>query len=163
MKRPPGSHGHLSRLLDAWSRQPDERVTAGRLRRLVGVTVIIEMLDGLSDDEGLPRIAFKGGAAMQLRFGFRARASNDLDATFRGEIGEAIGLITEAVSAGWSGFTGTTTEGEPILGTGLPVPPIRFSVKLRYKGKDVGTIPMELSPVEGTRSTRSKYSRQPCL
>ncbi len=149
MKRPPGSHGHLSRLLDAWARQPDERVTAGRLRHLVGVTAIIEMLDGLSDDEGRPRIAFKGGAALQLRFGFRARASNDLDAIFRGQISEATRLISDAVSAGWSGFTGTTTEGEPIEGTGLPVPPIRFRVRLRYKGKDFVTIPMELSPAEG--------------
>ena len=62
---------------------------------------------------------------------------------------EAIGLIDEGLKEGWSGFTGRTTEGEPIAGTGLAVAPVRFRVKLFYKGKDFVTVPMELSPVEG--------------
>ncbi len=107
------------------------------------------MLDGLKDETGQERIAFKGGAALELRFGFRARASNDLDGAYRGEVSEAIGLIDEGVRHGWSGFTGRTTEGEQIMGTGLAGPPVRFRVKLLYKGKDFVTIPMELSPVEG--------------
>ena len=115
----------------------------------MGVTAIIQMLDGLKDEDGQERIAFKGGAALELRFGFRARASNDLDGAYRGEVSEAIGLIDEGVRRGWSGFTGRTTEGEPIMGTGLAVAPVRFRVKLLYKEKDFVTVPMELSPVEG--------------
>jgi hypothetical protein len=115
----------------------------------VGVAAIIQMLDGLKDEEGQERIAFKGGAALELRFGFRARASNDLDGAYRGEVSEAIGLIDEGVRRGWSGFTGRTTEGESIMGTGLAVAPVRFRVKLLYKEKDFVTVPMELSPVEG--------------
>jgi hypothetical protein len=145
----PGDRGHLARLLDIWARDTEEPVTSGRLRRLVGVTAIIQMLDGLKDEEGRERIAFKGGAALELRFGFRARASNDLDGAYRGEVSEAIDLVDEGVHRGWSGFTGRTTEGEPIMGTGLVVPPVRFRVKLLYKGKDFVTVPMELSPVEG--------------
>jgi predicted nucleotidyltransferase component of viral defense system len=148
-KRLPGDRGHLGRLLDLWARDTEELVTSGRLRRLVGVTAIIQMLDGLKDEEGREQIAFKGGAALELRFGFRARASNDLDGAYRGEVAEAIGLIDEAVRRGWSGFTGRTTEGEQIIGTGLAVAPVRFRVKLLYKEKDFVTVPMELSPVEG--------------
>ena len=148
-KRLPGDRGHLGRLLDLWARDTEELVTSGRLRRLVGVTAIIQMLDGLKDEEGREQIAFKGGAALELRFGFRARASNDLDGAYRGEVTEAIGLIDEAVRRGWSGFTGRTTEGEQIIGTGLAVAPVRFRVKLLYKEKDFVTVPMELSPVEG--------------
>ena len=96
-KRLPGDRGHLGRLLDLWARDTEELVTSGRLRRLVGVTAIIQMLDGLKDEEGREQIAFKGGAALELRFGFRARASNDLDGAYRGEVAEAIGLIDEAV------------------------------------------------------------------
>ena len=147
--RLPGDRGHLARLLDVWARDTEEPVTSGRLRRLVGVTAIIQVLDGLKDDEGRERIAFKGGAALELRFGFRARASNDLDGAYRGEVSEAIALIDEGLQRGWSGFTGRTTEGEPIEGTGLATPPVRFRVKLLYKGKDFVTVPMELSPVEG--------------
>jgi hypothetical protein len=147
--RLPGDRGHLARLLDVWARDTEKPVTSGRLRRLVGVTAIVQMLDGLKDEEGQERIAFKGGAALELRFGFRARASNDLDGAYRGEVSEAIDLIGEGLRRGWSGFTGRTTEGEPILGTGLALPPVRFRVKLLYKGRDFVTIPMELSPVEG--------------
>ncbi|MDA8282367.1 MAG: nucleotidyl transferase AbiEii/AbiGii toxin family protein [Actinomycetota bacterium] len=148
-KRLPGDRTHLARLLDAWARDTEEPVTSGRLRRLVGVTAIIQMLDGLKDEAGQERIAFKGGAALELRFGFRARASNDLDGAYRGEVSEAIGLIDEGVRRGWSGFTGRTSEGEPIVGTGLAVAPVRFRVRLLYKNKDFVTVPMELSPVEG--------------
>ena len=148
-KRLPGDRTHLARLLDAWARDTEEPVTSGRLRRLVGVTAIIQMLDGLKDEAGQERIAFKGGAALELRFGFRARASNDLDGAYRGEVSEAIGLIDEGVRRGWSGFTGRTSEGEPITGTGLAVAPVRFRVRLLYKNKDFVTVPMELSPVEG--------------
>jgi hypothetical protein len=148
-KRLPGDRGHLARLLDDWAKNVEEPVTAGRLRRLVGVIVTIQMLDGLKDEFGIERIAFKGGAALELRFGFRARASADLDGSYRGELSEAVELVDEGVRGGWSGFTGRTTDGKIIPGTGLTHPPIRFSVKLRYKGKDFVTVPMELSPVEG--------------
>ncbi len=148
-QRLPGDRGHLARLLDAWARESEEPVTSGRLRRLVGVIAIIQSLDGLKDKKGRERIAFKGGAALELRFGFRARTSNDLDGAYRGDVSEAIGLIDEGLKRGWSGFTGTATEGEPIMGTGLAVPPMRFRVKLLYKGKEFVTVPMELSPVEG--------------
>lgn len=132
----PGDRGHLAKLLDTWARQTEEQVTSGRLRRLVGVMAIIQMLDGRKDEAGQERIAFKGGAALELRFGLRARASKDLDGAYRGEVTEAIGLIEGRVHDGWSGFTGRTTEGELIAGTGLVPPPIRFQVKLLYKGVD---------------------------
>jgi predicted nucleotidyltransferase component of viral defense system len=98
--------------------------------------VIVQMLDGLPDETGEERIGFKGGAALELRFGFRSRASRDLDGAYRGEVTEAIQLIDQAVRRGWHGFTGSATEGEPILNAGLSLPPIRFRVKLLYKQKE---------------------------
>ena len=62
--KPPGDISHLSRLLGEWSRAVfgEEGVSAaeGRLRRLVGVTVVARMLDGLQDDRDVERIGFKG-------------------------------------------------------------------------------------------------------
>jgi hypothetical protein len=54
----PGDRGRLGRLLETWARESEEQVTAGRLRRLVGVMAIIQMLDGLKDAKGQERIAF---------------------------------------------------------------------------------------------------------
>lgn len=79
-QRRPGDLSHLERLIDRWSKaDSDDRAPAGRLRRLIGVSVLAAMLDGLEAD-GEPRLAFKGGAALELRFGARARASRDVDA-----------------------------------------------------------------------------------
>jgi predicted nucleotidyltransferase component of viral defense system len=57
-----------------------------RLQRSVGVLVIAGALDGLRDDSGREMIAFKGGSALEIRFGLRARASKDLDGAYRGEL-----------------------------------------------------------------------------
>jgi hypothetical protein len=76
-QRRPGDLSHLERLIDRWSKTDSEdRAPAGRLRRLVGVSALAAILDGLEVD-GTPRLAFKGGAALEVRFGPRARASRD--------------------------------------------------------------------------------------
>ena len=64
--RRPGNLAHLERLLNAWSRDNTEvQATAGRLRRLVAISVLATILDGL-DQGGAPRLAFKGGASMDF-------------------------------------------------------------------------------------------------
>ena len=132
--RPPGDKNHLERLLDAWakSNDVDQPATAGRLRRLVGVTVVAATLDGLRDDDGIERIGFKGGSALELRFGFRARASKDLDGAYRGEIDEGLQLIRDALDRGWNQFTGTLTDPELITRAGIDPPPTRTQIKLLY-------------------------------
>jgi len=146
--RPPGDRSHLERLLTTWSESTG--ATAGRLRRIVGVAVISKMLDGLPDEEGRQRIVFKGGAALEMRFGLRARSTKDLDASYRGDLEEAVMLIGKAVTAGWSGFTGRATEVELIERARVQPPPARFNIKLAYRGKDLVTIPFEISSAEAT-------------
>jgi hypothetical protein len=69
--RRPGNLAHLERPIDLWSRDRIElEATAGRLRRLVAVSALAEILGGL--DDGRPRLAFKGGASMEIRFGAAA-------------------------------------------------------------------------------------------
>jgi hypothetical protein len=133
-------------LLTTWS--DTTGITAGRLRRVVGVAVIANMFDGFPDDDGRPRIVFKGGAAIEMRYGLRARSTKDLDAAFRGDLDEAVSLIEEAVTAGWSGFTGRVTEVEFIERAKVQPPPVRVKIKLAYCGKDFVTIPFEISSGE---------------
>lgn len=148
--RPPGDVGHLSRLLQLWAdKAPEETGTAGRLRRLVGVTVVARMLDGLQDDEGLERIGFKGGSALELRFGFRARASKDLDAAYRGELDEGLQLIRQRLATGWNGFTAVVDDPEEVTRAGISPPPLRTKLKLRYKHRPFVTIPFEVAAAEG--------------
>lgn len=150
--RPPGDVSHLNRLLQSWSdavTQGGQMATAGRLRRLVGIVVVASILDGLKDENGVERIGFKGGSALELRFGFRARTSKDLDAAYRGELFDGLELIRAALLAGRNGFTGTITEPEAIARAGIDPPPLRTEIKLRYKNKPFVTIPFEVSAAEG--------------
>jgi len=145
---PPSNRSHLERLLTTWSGSIG--TTAGRLRRVVGVAVIANMLDGFRDEDGRPRIAFKGGAALEMRYGLRARSTKDLDAAYRGDLDEAVLLIVQAVTTGWSGFTGRVTETELIERAKVLPCPVRFNIKLAYCGRDFVTIPFEMSPAEAT-------------
>jgi hypothetical protein len=145
---PPGDRSHLERLLTTWS--DSTGTTAGRLRRVVGAAVIANMLDGFPDEEGRPRIVIKGGAALAMRYGLRARSTKDLDAAYRGDLDEAFSLIEQAVMTGWSGFTGRVTEMELIERARVQPRPGRLNIKLAYLGKDFVTIPFEVSGAEAT-------------
>ena len=146
--RPARRLSGLERWLEEWARE--EQATAGRLRQYVSVVVVAGMLDRVRDDAGRHRFVVKGGASLELRFGHRARASQDLDTVFRGELDEALTLVTEAVERGWEGlFSGRVVGLGRVDVPGLSVKPLRFKVKLAYLGKSFSTLPMEISAPEG--------------
>jgi hypothetical protein len=146
--KPPTNAQHLRTLLTQWSKEPDAQ-SYGRLQRLVGVVVVAAMLDGLRGPDGNERIGYKGGVALELRFGFSARASKDLDAAYRGEIDDALELMDDALRSGWNGFTGKLGDREDILRAGIDPPPVRVRISLSYVGKHFMSIPFELSRAEG--------------
>lgn len=147
--KPPGDRRHLEQLLTRWSDETDD-ATAGRLRNVVGVTVIAQMLDELRDADGAHLFVFKGGAGLQMRYGLQARATKDLDAVYRDEMDTASERLTTAVENGWSGFDCVVTNVEEITRAHITPPPIRMKIKLRYKGKAFMTIPFEVAPAEAT-------------
>ena len=86
-----GNLAHLERHINTGSSETgDAQATAGRLRRLVAISALATILDGL-DLDGQPRLAFKGGASMEMRFGVTARASR--------------------LRTGWEGFTSNLRPG----------------------------------------------------
>lgn len=144
--KPPTNLQHLERLLADWSKA--DNVTAGRMRRRVGVLVVAAMLDNVRDEHGNHQFVAKGGAALDMRFGHRARTSKDLDAVYRGLIDEAFERITQAIKAGWHGFGGRVLDdGE--VNAPLRAKPRRFNIKLTYAMRDFVTIPMEVAAPEG--------------
>ena len=146
--RRPGNLAHLERLLDAWSRDnTDVQATVGRLRRLVAISVLATILDGL-DQGGAPRLAFKGGASMEIRFGVAVRASRDVDALVNVSLDDAFAEIGERLIAGWEGFTGKLTERTEITRAGLTPTPQRCKIKLAYHDRPFATLAFELSRAE---------------
>jgi hypothetical protein len=146
--RRPGNLAHLERLLNAWSREGDQaHATAGRLRRLVAISVLATMLDGLNRD-GDTHLAFKGGASMEFRFGATARASRDVDALADLDFDEAFAEIGRRLRAGWEGFTGTLTERTEITRAGIVPAPQRCKIKLAYQARPFATLAFELGRAE---------------
>jgi len=153
--KPPGNLSHLERLIDTWSRSDvDAAATAGRLRRLVVVSVLASMLDGLSLD-GEPHLAFKGGASMELRFGPSARASRDVDALVNIGFDDAFAAIADRLAVGWGDFTGVLGERTEITRAGITPAPQRCVIKLRYKTKPFASIPFELGRAEAGSFNRA--------
>ena len=146
--RRPGNLAHLERLLNAWSRDnADVQATVGRLRRLIAISVLATILDGL-DQGGAPRLAFKGGASMEIRFGVAARASRDVDALVNVNLDDAFAEIGERPNAGWEGFTGKLTERTDVTRVGITPAPQRCKIKLAYHDRPFATIAFELSRAE---------------
>lgn len=158
--RIPGDRSHLQRLINQWAREVEGvSVSFGRLQRLVGVSVVAAMLDGLRDEGGVEQLAFKGGAALELRFGLTARASGDVDAAFRGALDDAFERISEALRRPWHGFTGTIGDPEENRRPGVEPPPRRATIKLAYKARPVVSIPFELSGAEGRSLDQLEWLR----
>jgi Nucleotidyl transferase AbiEii toxin, Type IV TA system len=146
--RRPGNLAHLERLIDTWSRDDTGvQATTGRLRRLVAVSVLATILDSL-DHEDQPRLAFKGGASMEMRFGVEARASRDVDALVNVSFDEAFGEIAIRLHAGWEGFTGRLTDRTEITRAAIIPLPQRCKIKLAYRDKPFATLDFELGRAE---------------
>lgn len=111
--KPPSNLSHLEKLIGAWGDEESDTTTA-RLRRLIGVSVLVGILDGLRDGDGNPRLALKGGADLELRLGHVARSSSDVDAVVNFGIDEAFTEIGVLLQTGWQGFTGTLGDRLPI-------------------------------------------------
>lgn len=151
--RRPGNKNHLERLIDRWSKDdPEQAATASHLRHLVGVSVVAAMLDGLTID-GDVHLIIRGGAALALRFGVVARGSRDVDALVDIDLQQARELIVDKVEAGWEQFTGSATEPMEVTRAGISPAPIRFKIKLKYRGSAFITIDFELSRAEASSFT----------
>lgn len=145
--RQPADRSHLQRWLTEWAGA--EGVTAGRLQRRVSVLVVSAMLDHLRDDAGNHRFVAKGGAALEMRFGSRARTSKDFDTVYSGVLDDAVAEVDAAVAMEWNGFVGRVIRVGRVEVPGLQVQPVRFEIKLNYKGKPFATMPMEVAAPEG--------------
>ncbi|MEX0816865.1 MAG: nucleotidyl transferase AbiEii/AbiGii toxin family protein [Gaiellales bacterium] len=123
----------------------EEGVAVNRLQRWIWFMVILAVLDRVRDEEGDPLFLLKGGAAMELRLGLEARATKDIDTVFRESMESMLERLDEALQEGWGDFSFERTRPEAIKDTRS----LRLSIKLSYRGKRWGTVPLEVAPAEG--------------
>jgi Nucleotidyl transferase AbiEii toxin, Type IV TA system len=117
-----------------------------RARRQLGyVALTATLMRHASDEHDEPLFLIKGGVAVELLLGLRARATKDLDASAR-LTGEDIGpRLRAALAHGWEGFTFRLTRFERVRDTAA----LRGDIKVVYQGDPWSTVQFEASPAEG--------------
>lgn len=107
--------------------------------------VLAAMLATVRDSDDRPLFLLKGGVTMELRLDLRARATQDLDAAVRAHSTEMLDRFRDALDAGHDDFAATTADVHRVGDTGA----MRATVKLSYRGRSWGTVPVEMAPIEG--------------
>jgi hypothetical protein len=136
------------KVLDEWIRTlaRDQGEDANRLRRSVSFMVVSAVLARLTEADDTPLFILKGGVAMQLRFGIRARLSKDYDAAFRREIDQLEAILADAPSHPVGRFAVVALgKPEPIGQTGA----MRQTLQVTFDGKGWGKVAFEVSKAEG--------------
>lgn len=68
---------------------------------------------------------------------------------YRGALDDAVAEVDTAVATEWNGFVGRVTRIGRVEVPGLQLQPVRFEIKLTFKGKPFSTVPMEVAAPEG--------------
>ncbi|MFT0847689.1 nucleotidyl transferase AbiEii/AbiGii toxin family protein [Actinomycetaceae bacterium L2_0104] len=128
------------------------------LRRRVGMALVVV-------GQMLPEGAIKGGSAMALRYGRGTRFTQDLDAARVQSLARFRSDFEEALSAGWSGFTGRLVEKSPPRPPAVPTAYVMqpFEVKLDYRGRPWYTVKFELGHDEIGDADEPEYQLAPGL
>jgi hypothetical protein len=102
-----------------------------RTRRQLGyVALAAALMRHTRDQHDDPLFLIKGGVAVELLLGLRARATKDLDATARLAGEEIAPRLHAALAHGWEGFTFRLTGLEQVRDTAA----LRGDVKVSYQG-----------------------------
>lgn len=142
-RKPPHNVAVLQRWAGDLARE--QGIAPGRVQRWTSFMIVSAVLDRARDENEDPLFVLKGGAAMELRFGLRARATKDYDTAYRGEIETMLGRLDAALRNGFGDFAATRTEPEPIRETRAQ----RLDIKITYRGRSWATVQLEVAPAEG--------------
>jgi hypothetical protein len=107
-RKPPHNVHVLQRWVGDLARE--QGIAPGRVQRWISFMVVAAMLDHARDEDGDPLFLLKGGAAMELRLGLRARATKDYDTAYREATEGMLERLDTALRHGFSGRSGTSHD-----------------------------------------------------
>jgi len=91
----PTTKARLEQLITQW--QKDSGQPVARLNLRIAAMMLAGALARVVDPNGLGVFAAKGGIAMELRMGDRARATRDVDLVLRGDPDQLADLLDEGL------------------------------------------------------------------
>lgn len=163
--QPRGKPPTTVRAIETWIQQAEQKVGVGarRLGWIVASSVVIAAIQRARHDDGAPRFLLKGGTYLELRLGFKARATKDVDTLFRGTFDDFLDVLDEALAEPFDGITLQRTDPEIIEIPGRQVKPRRLDVTLQLQGRTWRRIVLEVSADEGRTGERVDSFPSPSL
>lgn len=141
-KQPSNVH-HLHRVVNEAATV--KRVIEPRLQRWISTMSLLGALERAHAGREDPSrgLLLKGGVAIELRLGIKARATKDVDFVSHGPLDALLEGLDEAFAEPYSGFSFERGQPEPIRETGS----YRFDVKIYYgeKRQSWQTLQVEVS------------------
>lgn len=142
--KPPASERTLTRYVTAYARQTGTDVS--RVRRLISFMAIAGALRQAGRGEsGGPAFVVKGGVALELRLGGRARATRDLDLILEREGADLLGALEAALAAPYEGFA-FRRKGDAHR---MPNGAVRAKIQVLFLGREWGTVEVDVARREG--------------
>lgn len=141
--KPPKTKARLDQLITQW--QKDSGTPAARLNLRIAAMMLAGALTRVVDPDGEAVFATKGGIAMELWMGGRARATRDIDLVLRGDPDRLIEQLDMALAEPYDGFSFRRGMIEPL--------PRRSAVKkvkvqVSFAGRVLSSPQLEITPAE---------------
>jgi hypothetical protein len=139
--KPPKTKARLEQLITQWQKDSGRPVALLNLR--IAAMMLAGALVRITDPNGEGIFAIKGGVAMELRMGDRARATRDVDLIMRGDRTQMAALLDEGLHEPYAGFSFRRDALDD-----LPSRPqiTKTRVQISFAGRSLTTLQLEISP-----------------
>jgi Nucleotidyl transferase AbiEii toxin, Type IV TA system len=125
-----------------------DEAKGGRLGWLVASSVAIAAVQRAIDVDGRHLFLLKGGTLLQHRLNATARTTKDVDGLIRGDLGEFLLALEDALAEPWGPLTLRRGEVEVVNVPHKIIKPRRFDTILELRGVTWRRIQFEISPDE---------------
>jgi Nucleotidyl transferase AbiEii toxin, Type IV TA system len=139
----PKTVNRLQQLITEWERESGQPVR--RLNLRVASMMLAGALRRAVDDDGAVVFVTRGGVAMELRAGEKARVTGDLDLVLRGDPESLLEYLDAALADDYEEFSFERNEPQRLE---LRPHVHRIRVKVAFRTKPFMTLVVEIAPVE---------------
>jgi hypothetical protein len=139
----PKTVNRLQRLITEWERESGQPVR--RLNLRVASMMLAGALRRAVDDDGAVVFVTRGGVAMELRAGEKARVTGDVDLVLRGDPESLLAHLDASLADDYEEFSFERNEPQPLE---LRPHVRRIRVKVAFRTKPFMTLIVEVAPVE---------------
>lgn len=145
-RRPPPDARDLEGVAETVARE--RQITKRRVQQWISYMVLSSQLETTASERDGPTFIIKGGVALELRLGGKARATRDIDLIVEaGGNEDLVSVLRTALEDAYQDFT-FRVKGDTYR---MPTGTVRVDVAVNYQGSAWNTVRVDLSPNEGHR------------